>query len=422
MSTELTIVLVSLLFSAFFSGMEIALLTANKLRIELDRKRNKAYTRVVGLFLQRPSEYISTMLMGNNIALVVYGIAFAKLCDPIIEQYLTHSNGWKLIIETILSTTLVLITAELLPKILCRINPNGVLKTFCWIAVVFYVMLFPITKFVTALSIGTLRLFGIKFTIRRDQTRFNKADLMSLSNEVSGSESDEKEYEHDIEIFQNALDFSEVLLRECMVPRTDLVAINETDTFDNLQQAFIRSGHSRVLVYRESIDNIIGYIHAKDLFSNKRSIAELLRPIDFVPETMAAQKLLASFIKHKKALAVVIDEYGGTAGVVTMEDMIEEIFGEIEDEHDSDYLVDVKLSDTEYEFSGRLEVKYINKEYDLHIPEADEYETLAGYITYYNESIPQQDDVLQFGRFRFRILKTSATTIDLVKLTLVDEE
>jgi len=420
MSIPLIIVLVSLLFSAFFSGMEIALLSANKLRIELDRKHGKTYTKVVSLFLRRPSQYISTMLMGNNITLVVYGIAFARLCDPVIEAHITDSNGWRLIIETILSTTLVLITAELLPKMVCRINPNGILKTFCWLAVVFYVLLYPITKFVTWLSVGVLRAFGIKLTIKRDETRFNKADLMNLSNEVSGSDEDEKEYEHDIEIFQNALEFPEVLLRECMVPRTDLVAIEENDTFDNLQQNFIRSGHSRVLVYRESIDHIIGYIHAKDLFTDKRSIKELLRSIDFVPETMPAQKLLASFIKHKKALAVVVDEFGGTAGIVTIEDIMEEIFGEFEDEHDSDDLVDHKLSDDEYEFSGRIEVKYLNKEYELGIPESDEYETLAGYITYYHEAIPQEGDVLQFDRFRFRILKTSATKIDLVRLTVVE--
>jgi len=333
---------------------------------------------------------------------VVYGIAMARLCDPIINEYITELSAWVLIIETVFATFVVLVTAELLPKIVCRINPNGILKTFCWLALVFYILLYPLTIFVNKLSIGFLRLFGIKFTIERAKTLFNKADLMSLSSEVS------------------ALDLSEVLVRECMVPRTDLVTAEENDSFDYLQQEFIRSGHSRILIYRETIDHIIGYIHSKDLFL-KKNIKELLRPVDFIAETMSAQKLLALFIKQKKAIAVVVDEYGGTSGIVTMEDIFEEIFGEIEDEHDNDTLIDSELSPTEFEFSGRIEVKYINKEYELDIPESDDYETLAGYITHHNESIPQQGDVLQFGRFRFHILKTTATRIDLVRLTLVKD-
>ncbi|MDR1680626.1 MAG: hemolysin family protein [Prevotellaceae bacterium] len=416
MNYPLLIVLVSLLFSAFFSGMEIALLSANKLRIELDRKRNKWYTRIVGVFLNRTGEYISTMLMGNNIMLVVYGIAMAKLCDPLISAHITEASAGKLVIETLLATFVVLITAELLPKLACRINPNGILKTFCWLAFIFYVLLYPLSKFVTLLSGWTLRLFGIKPAAKRDRTFFNKADLMSLSNEVSGSEDDENEYEHEMEIFQNALDFSDVLVRECMVPRTDLVAVEENESFDVLHEAFIRSRHSRIMIYRGTIDKIVGYIHSKDLFTGRKSIRELLRPIHFVPETMPAHTLLAFFTKQRKALSVVVDEYGGTAGLVTVEDIIEEIFGEIHDEHDRDDLVDMPLSATEFEFSGRIEVKYINKTYDLDIPESDNYETLAGYIIHHNENIPRQGDILQFDHLRFHILKTSATKIDMVRL------
>jgi CBS domain containing-hemolysin-like protein len=413
--------LLALLLSAFFSGMEVALLSSNKLRIELDRKQNKRYTKIVGFFLRRTSEYISTMLMGNNITLVVYGIAMANLCEPVISEYIVQSSGGILLIETLFATLVVLVTAEFLPKILARVNPNGLLKTLCVPAFLCYILLYPVVKFVTALSIGVLRLSGIKLTAKNTKMLFSKADLMSLSNEVSGAGSDENEYEHDMEIFQNALDFSEVLVRECMVPRTDLAAIEENDPFDALHQAFIRSGHSRILIYRETIDHIIGYVHSKDLFL-KKDRAELLRPVDFVPETMPAQKLLASFIKQGKALAVVIDEYGGTAGLVTIEDIIEEIFGEIRDEHDNEELTERKLSDTEFEFSGRLEIKYLNRTYELDLPESDEYETLAGYITYYNESIPQPNEVLQFGRFRMHILKTSATKIDLVRLILAGDE
>jgi CBS domain containing-hemolysin-like protein len=417
MSAPLIIVLLSLLFSAFFSGMEVALLSSNKLRIELDRKQNRPYTRIVGFFLHRTGEYISTMLMGNNIMLVIYGLAMAKCCDPLISEYIVRSSGGILLIETLFATLVVLITAEFLPKIIGRLNPNGLLKALCLPAFLCYILLYPAVKFVTALSTGILRLCGIRSTARQDSAFFNKADLMHLSGEVGSPGDDVNEYEHDMEIFQNALDFSEVLVRECMVPRTDLVAIEENDAFDALYQMFVRSRHSRIPVYRKTVDHITGYIHSKDLFL-KKNIAELLRPVDFVPETMPAQALLASLIKQGKALAVVTDEYGGTAGLVTIEDIIEEIFGEIRDEHDDEDRTEIKLSETEFEFSGRLEIKHLNKTYGLDIPESGEYETLAGYITYCSESIPQQDDILQFGRFRFHILKTSATKIDLVRLQL----
>jgi CBS domain containing-hemolysin-like protein len=420
MSPSLTIVLLSLLLSAVFSGMEIAFLSANKLRIELDKKQGKGYTKIVDTFLLRPSEFISTMLMGNNITLVIYGIAMAKLCDPVIMQY-TNSSGTILIIETLFSTLVILFTGEWLPKTVCRINPNWIVKHFSWLAWIFYVLLFPLTKLTSFLARMLIRILGIRVKTKVSKPLFNKADLMHLSNEVSRSQDEENEYEHDIEIFQNALDFSEVRVRECMVPRTEIAALEENQSMDDLLQLFIKTGFSRILVYSNAIDKIIGYVHSKDMFSGMKSIKEKLRPVDFVPETMPAQNLLASLIKNKKALAVVVDEFGGTSGLITMEDIFEEIFGEIKDEHDSDNLIDRKLSPIEFLFSGRAEVKHINKTYNLDIPERDDYETIAGYITYVNESIPQQNEILQFGSFRFRILRTTATKIDLVKLTLVKE-
>ena len=423
MSSVIWIIIVSVLFSAFFSGMEMAFLSSNKLRIELDIKQGKLYTRPITLFLKHPTDYISTMLMGNNVVLVIYGIAMAKFCDPLIIRYITSSGGWILLIETILSTLVILITAEFLPKMLCRLNPNGVLETFSWIALIFYVLLYPITKFVAFLSISVLHVFGRKISInKRQKASFNKTDLMHLSNEMSGIR--EEENEHDIEIFQNALNFSDICIRECMVPRTEIVAVEENDGIEKLKDCLINTGFSRILIYRETIDNIIGYVHTKDLFAPKTvlSISEILRPVDYTQETMPAKKLLTSFIKQKKALSVVIDEFGGTSGIVTMEDIIEEIFGEINDEHDKSNLVDEKISDTEYEFSGRIEVKYINKTYDLDIPESDEYETLAGYIIFCNESIPEQGEILQFENFHFLILETSDTKIERVRLTLATEE
>ncbi len=420
MSTPLFIVLLSILLSAFFSGMEIAFLSSNKLRIELDKKQNKPYSRIIGRFLLRPNQYISTMLMGNNITLVVYGIAMARLFDPLIREFIS-SQGAVLMVETIISTGIILITAEWFPKTLCRINPNWVLQTFAWPARFFYVLLYPFTTFVTILARIFLRMLGIKLPRKAEKKLFNKADLMQLSNEVSRSQQEEKEYEHDIEIFQNALDFSKVKVRECMVPRTEIAAIEEDSPMLGLQQLFVETGYSRVLVYSESIDNIIGYVHSKDLFTGMASIREKLRPVDFVPETMPAQNLLAFLIKNRKALSVVVDEFGGTSGIVTMEDIFEEIFGEIKDEHDSDTLVERQLSPTTFIFSGRMEVRHINRTYALNIPDNDGYETLAGFIMYHNESIPRQQDILQFGKFQFRILKTSATKIDLVKLTIIPD-
>ena len=416
----LLLLALTLLLSAFFSGMEIAFLSSNKLRIELDKKQGKPYSKIVAIFLRRPNEYLSTMLMGNNITLVVYGIIMARLCSPLIEK-IVSSPGGVLTISVIFSTFIILITAEWLPKTLCRLNPNAVLRHFSWLAYFFYLLLYPLTAFVTLLAKTLLRLIGVKLAVKAEKTLFNRADLMQLSIEVSRSQDEENEYEHDIEIFQNALDFYKVRIHDCMVPRTEITAIEEHQPVKALQELFVRTGYSRIPVYSETIDKIIGYVHSKDLFKGMDSIREKLRTIDFVPETMPAQNLLASFIKNKKAVAVVVDEFGGTAGMVTMEDIFEEIFGEINDEHDDSNLIDKQLSKNEFVFSGRMEIKYINRTYGLNIPDKEEYETLAGYIMYHNESIPTQQEVLQFDRFRFRILRTSATKIELVKLTLIDD-
>jgi len=417
MDSSLPIVLVSLLFSAFFSGIEIAFLSSNKLRIELDKQQGKRYTKIVSLFLRRPGSFISTLLMGNNIVLVIYGIAMARLCDPFIIRYVTAPSV-VLLIETLISTTLILITGEWLPKTLSRLSPNWVLRRLALPAVFFYVLLYPFAGFVTLLSRLFIRLFGLKIEAKGQEIIFNKADLMHLSNEISRSGDEENEHEHNIELFQNALEFSKVRVRECMIPRTEIAAIEEHQTVEELLALFIETGYSRVPVYAGSIDRVIGYVHSKDLFSGMQSVHDKIRSIDFVPETMPAQNLLASLIKNRKALAVVVDEFGGTSGLITMEDLYEEIFGEINDEHDSDTLIEKQVSPNDFIFSGRMEIKNINKTYHLNIPEHDNYETLAGYIIYCNESIPKQHEILQFGTFRFRILRTSATKIDLVRLTV----
>ena len=349
MSSDIIIILICLIFSAFFSGMEIAFLSSNKLILELDKKEgNKFRKYILNIFTKHSSEYISTMLVGNNIMLVIYGIAVAWVLDEPLQRVL-HNDGTVLLVETILSTIVILITAEFLPKAIFKLNSNFLLKTLCYPAYFFYILLYPINKLSVWMSSGFLRIFGLRINKDNNESAFNRRDLLYLSNEVAQQES-ETDHDHDIRIFQNALSFPEVKVRECMVPRTEIEAIEDIDTIENLSQLFFESGYSRILVYQDSTDNMIGYVNSKDLFKKYTDINSILRPIDYVPESMSAQKLLTSFIKDKKSIAVVVDEFGGTAGMITIEDIMEEIFGDIEDEHDSDNLVEKKLSDTDYIF------------------------------------------------------------------------
>ena len=398
--------------------MEIAFLSSNKLILELDKKEgNKFRKYILNIFTKHSSEYISTMLVGNNIMLVIYGIAVAWVLDEPLQRVL-HNDGTVLLVETILSTIVILITAEFLPKAIFKLNSNFLLKTLCYPAYFFYILLYPINKLSVWMSSGFLRIFGLRINKDNNESAFNRRDLLYLSNEVAQQES-ETDHDHDIRIFQNALSFPEVKVRECMVPRTEIEAIEDIDTIENLSQLFFESGYSRILVYQDSTDNMIGYVNSKDLFKKYTDINSILRPIDYVPESMSAQKLLTSFIKDKKSIAVVVDEFGGTAGMITIEDIMEEIFGDIEDEHDSDNLVEKKLSDTDYILSGRLEVDYVNEKYNLNIPESEEYETLAGYIIFVHESIPQRHEELQFENFHIRIIKATATRIDLIRLKVI---
>lgn len=418
MTFDIIIILVCLVLSAFFAGMEIAFLSSNKLMLELDKKEgNKFRKHILNVFTSNSSEYLSTMLVGNNITLVIYGIAVAHLLDNPLKQIIT-SDGTILIIETILSTLVILITAEFLPKTVFRINPNFFVKALCYPAYFFYIILYPINKISVWISVGILWIFGVRINTRNNDSIFNRRDLYYLSNEMVQYDG-EKEHEHDIRIFQKALTFPEVKVRECMVPRTEIKAIGDYESIDNLRQLFFESGYSRILVYRETTDNMIGYINSKDLFKGYSKIEELLRPINFVPESMSAQKLLTYFIKNKKSIAVVVDEFGGTAGLVTIEDIMEKIFGDIEDEHDSDSLIEKQVSSKEYILSGRLEIEYLNEKYGLNIPKSEEYETLAGYIIFTHQSIPQGQEELQFENFHIRIIKATATRIDLLRIKVI---
>jgi CBS domain containing-hemolysin-like protein len=408
----------SILFSALFSGMEIAFVSANKLRIELDRKQGTFASRIVEVFTRDPSQYIATMLVGNNIALVVYGIGMAQVLEPLISSYI-YGDMWVLLTQTILSTLLILITAEFLPKSVFRAHPNAFLNFFALPILLFYIVFYPVSKLSTWVSLGIIkRIFRFDVKTGEERRIFGKIDLDHFMGEGKPSEGTGSEHEHNIKMFQNALDFTEVKLRDCMIPRPDIEAIEVHSTIPELTEMFIDSNYSRLPVYDGSIDNIIGYVNSKDLFKKPQSIKSKLLKLDFVPETMLAHKLLASFIKEQKSIAIVVDEFGGTAGLVTIEDIIEEIFGEIDDEHDSSEFVEKQVSSTEFIFSGRLEVSYLNEKYRFHIPESDEYDTLAGFVISKYQSIPKTQEEIEIEGFSIKVAKMDRTRIDLIHLTI----
>lgn len=421
MGSNIAITILALVFSAFFSGYEIAFLQGNKLKVELDRKQGKKYAMVMDRFIKNPDQLISCLLVGNNVAIVIYGMAIAKILDPLIATYITSSVGGILAIDTIVATLIVLVTAEFLPKAMCRLNPNGFFSSLYWLFIFFYWFFWPITFITNRLSGRIMKLFGVNDVHGGGKVLFDKSDLMYLSTEVSGDSDQESEHANDMLIFQNALNFSSVKVRECMIPRTEIAALDIQDSMEELSALFVEQGYSRIMVYRENIDDIIGYVHSKDLLKEgeKRSIAELLRTVTYVSEEMSAQTLMAYFTKNRQSIAVVRDEYGGTSGIVTLEDLIEEIFGDINDELDAEEFLEKKISDNEYVFSARLEVEEINRKFELDLPESDEYETLAGLIMYYNENIPKEKEILQFGKYSYTILKTTRNRIETVNVRVL---
>lgn len=421
MGSNIAITVLALVFSAFFSGYEIAFLQVNKLKVELDRKQGKKYALAMDRFIKNPEQLISCLLVGNNVAIVIYGMAIAKILDPLIARYITSSVGGILAIDTIVATLIVLITAEFLPKAMCRLNPNGFFSSMYWLFIFFYWIFWPVTFVTNRLSGRIMRMFGVKDVDVGGKVIFDKSDLMYLSTEISGDSDQENEHTNDMIIFQNALNFSSVKVRECMIPRTEIAALDIQDTIEELSALFVEQGYSRIMVYRENIDDIIGYVHSKDLLKEgeRKSIAELLRTVTYVSEEMSAQTLMAYFTKNRQSIAVVRDEYGGTGGIVTLEDLIEEIFGDINDELDAEEFLEKKISDNEFIFSARLEVEEINRKFELDLPESDEYETLAGLIMYYNENIPKEKEILQFGKYSYTILKTTRNRIETVNVRVL---
>lgn len=414
MSIIITI-LICLLLSAFFSGMEIAFVASNKLRIEIDKSKKSLTQTLIDLFVSNSGMYITTMLVGNNVVMVIYGIFMSDYIDPKLE-HLHISLGMRMVFVTLISTLIMLLVAEFLPKVISRLRPNLFLRMFAIPVFIFYVLFFPISYFSVWFGGLILRIFtGIKLSRKEGDRAFGKVDLNNLIEEGETS-MEENEEEHDIKLFRNALDFSEVKLRECIVPRTDIIAMPIDGTLDELRELFIETGYSRILIYRDSIDNVIGYVHSSALFHHPETVAKAISKILIVPETMSALHLLNLFSKEQKSVAVVVDEFGITAGMVTIEDIMEEIFGEIEDEHDHLNLREEMIAPNEYLFSGRLEVDYLNGKYELNLPENEEYETLAGLILYYNEDIPVVGDQVIVDNLTFEILEVKGARIEEVKV------
>ena len=405
----LLLVVVSLIFSAFFSGMEIAYISANKLKIELDNKKGEWSAKILSFLSKSPAWFIAAMLIGNNIALVIYTLYMADLLSPLLNNWGFNSTSI-LLIQTIFSTFFILVFAEFLPKAIFRLNPNRVLKVFSLLLVIFYFLIWPVTALVVYLTKFALKFFG-KEDGNNQKISFGKTDLNQYLEELKNDLNEDQEMEHDVKIFHNALSFSEVIARDCMVPRNEIIALEINDSIDELKELFLKTGFSRILIYKENIDNIIGYVHSIELFKIPKNIKSVLLPVGIIPESMIGNNILEDFIDKKRGVLVVVDEFGGTSGIITMEDIIEEIFGEIDDEHDKDPLIHEQISDKKYVFSARVEIDFINEKYRLNLPEKEEYETLGGLIIHFAETIPQKGASFLVDNYEVVVLEVQENRI-----------
>lgn len=410
-------IIITMVFSAFFSGMEIAFVSSNRMLAEMDKERNGFTQRIISLFYAHPNGFVSTMLVGNNIALVIYGILIARLFDNTI--FAGMDAGFTVPADTILSTLIVLFTGEFLPKTLFKANPNRLLAVFSPFAYICYVVLWPISKFSTFLSKVILRVFGLKMDDESADDGFSKVDLDYLVQSSIDNAEKDSDINDEVKIFQNALDFSDTKVRDCMVPRTGIQAVDWDASLEELQQKFVESGNSKIVVYKEDIDHIEGYIHSSELFRSPKKWQDHIRTMPFVPETMQAQKLMKIFLQQKKTLGVVVDEFGGTSGLVSLEDIVEEIFGDIEDEHDSTKYVAKQTADGDYLLSARLEIDKVNEMFDLDLPESDEYMTIGGLILHEYQSFPKLNEVVKFDKYEFKIIKSTSRKIELVQLHIL---
>lgn len=413
-------ILITMAFSAFFSGMEIAFVSSNKLRFEMDRNSQSINSRILSIFFHNPNNFISTMLVGNNIALVIYGILMAQVIEQNLLAGLINNQFLVVLIQTIISTLIILVTGEFLPKTLFKINPNFTLNVLAIPTFICYIILYPISKFASGVSNLLLRMVGIKTNKDASDKAFTKVDLDYFIQSSIQDTKNEQEIDTEIKIFRNALDFSSIKIRDCMVPRTEIVAIEYGTPLDELKARFIESGISKIIVYRENIDNIVGYIHSSEMFHDLTDWTKNIRQLPIVPETMGAHKLMKLFMQQKKSLAVVVDEFGGTSGIVALEDLVEEIFGEIEDEHDTTSYIAKSIGENEYILSGRLEIEKANELFSLDLPESDDYQTIGGLILHQYQSFPKIHEVIAFDKFQFKIIKVTATKIELVKLKVTE--
>ena len=407
--------ILSLCFSAFFSGMEIAFVSSNKLRFELESKEKSITAKVMRFFYKHPQQYITTMLVGNNICLVVFSMLMAEWLEPSFRLFVQEDLLISLL-QSIVATVIVLFIGEFFPKTIFRLNPNLWLNIFAPFLFVIYVLLYPITILATWISVGGLRLFGVKLDDKVDDITFSRTDLMYLLQESYDSQETIEDVEAEVKIFQNALDFSKIKLRDCCIPRTEIVALPDTSAVEELRTRFIETGLSKILIYTKDIDHIIGYIHSSEMFNHKEEWKKHINQVPIVPENMAAQRLMKMFMQEKKSIAVVVDEFGGTAGIVTLEDIMEEIFGDIKDEHDLREYVAKKINDNEFVLSGRLEVEKVNEQFGLDLPESDQYETIAGLILEHCGHFPKVNEVIRVRKFTFKCVKMADNRIDLVKL------
>lgn len=408
-------IVLTMILSAFFSGMEIAFVSSNRMLAEMDKEKNALSAKLLAFFYRRPNGFVSTMLVGNNIVLVIYGILFARLFDSTVFKGM--DAGFTVPADTIISTLIVLFTGEFLPKTLFKSSPNKLLSFFAPIAYVFYIILWPVSKFATFLSRMLLRVVGIKLGSEADDEGFTKVDLDYLVQSSIDNAPNDEAVGDEVKIFQNALEFPDTKVRDCMIPRTEICAVDMEDcSLAELMQMFVESGKSKIIVYKDDIDHIVGYIHSSEMFHKPERWQDHVRTIPFVPETMAAQKLMRIFLQQKKTIGVVVDEFGGTSGIVSLEDLVEEIFGDIQDEHDNDNYIAKVTDDGDYILSARLEIDKVNAMFDLDLPESDDYMTLGGLILHEFESFPKLNEVVTIGKFSFKIIKNTMTKIELVRL------
>ncbi len=419
MEIDLIIILASIILSAFFSGMEIAFVSANKLHIELEKKRSGFIPNILGILTQKSSKFITTMLIGNNVSLVIYSYFMGKV---IVETLGINSiNDFSvLLIQTGISTIVILITAEFLPKAIFRIYANQTLKIFALPAYFFYLLLYLFSFIINGISDFCLRVF-FRTNADEEQTEFSKEELGNYITEQLETGNNDEELDSEIQIFQNALEFQKVKAREIMVPRTEIMAIEIHESVQLLKESFISTGYSKILVYKTSLDDIIGYVNAFELFKNPKTVKSILLPVEIVPESMMINDVLNSLIKKRKSIAVVVDEYGGTSGIITVEDVVEELFGEIEDEHDTQELLEERINDKEFKLSARLEIDYLNEEYDLEFPKEEAYETLGGFIIDQIENIPEKDEIFNILNYKIKILKVSSSKIDEIYLQVLEK-